>query len=63
VLLDFYRTFLKNDCGATAIEYGLIASLVSAAAVAAFLQLGLSLTGMFGAVNAVLEDVTSIVGR
>lgn len=59
----FIKTLLKNDCGATAIEYGLIASLVSAAAVAAFMQLGLSLTGMFGAVNALLEYVTAIVGR
>ncbi|MGE0743866.1 MAG: Flp family type IVb pilin [Rhodospirillales bacterium] len=54
---------LKDDRGATAIEYGLIASLVSAAAVAAFLQLGLSLAGMFGAVNGLLESVIAILGH
>lgn len=59
----FLMALLKDERGATAIEYGLIASLVSAAAMAAFMQLGLSLTGMFSAVNALLESVISILGQ
>lgn len=38
---------LKNEDGATAIEYGLIAALVAVAAVGAMTTLGTSLTGIF----------------
>ena len=34
------RTFLKNNKGATAIEYGLIAALIAVAAIAAMTGLG-----------------------
>jgi len=39
--------FLKNDDGATAIEYGLIASLVAVAIVAVLTTLGGALSGVF----------------
>jgi pilus assembly protein Flp/PilA len=35
-----FRKFLKNNKGATAIEYGLIAALIAVAAVTAMSQLG-----------------------
>ena len=38
---------LKNDEGATAIEYGLIAALVAVAAVAAMTSVGTSLSTTF----------------
>lgn len=59
----FLMALLKDERGATAIEYGLIASLVSAAAVAAFMQLGLSLTSMFGAVADLIEKVNVLVAQ
>jgi pilus assembly protein Flp/PilA len=38
---------LKNEDGATAIEYGLIAALIAVAAIAAMTSVGTSLTGIF----------------
>ena len=45
------KKFLKDDNGATAIEYGLIAALVAVAIVTALTQLGGSLSGLFTSVN------------
>jgi pilus assembly protein Flp/PilA len=42
---------LKNEDGATAIEYGLIAALISVAAVAAFTAVGTSLTNLFTTIS------------
>ena len=50
----FHRTltkFLKDDSGATAIEYGLIAALVSVAAIAALTGLGDALVDVFTAID------------
>ncbi|HYE52845.1 MAG TPA: Flp family type IVb pilin [Azospirillaceae bacterium] len=41
------RRLVRNTSGATAIEYGLIAALVSIAAIAAMSAMGTSLDGMF----------------
>jgi pilus assembly protein Flp/PilA len=38
---------LKNEDGATAIEYGLIAALIAVAAIGAFTAVGTSLTATF----------------
>ncbi len=38
--MTFIRKFVKNNKGATAIEYGLIAALIAVAAVAAMGSLG-----------------------
>jgi pilus assembly protein Flp/PilA len=46
--------FFKEEEGATAIEYGLIASLVSVAIVAALLALGPQLRGVFQSITAAL---------
>jgi pilus assembly protein Flp/PilA len=40
----------KNEDGATAIEYGLIAALIAVAAIAAFQLVGSSLTSVFDTV-------------
>ena len=39
--------FFNDDSGATAIEYGLIAALISLACVIAFVSLGLNLADVF----------------
>ena len=49
------RHLLRDESGATAIEYGLLAALISVALVAAFNNLGLSLVGIFEAVLAALR--------
>ncbi len=51
------REFLNDESGATMIEYGLIAALVSVAAIAALTFLGTSLTKIFNNVAAILTSV------
>ena len=41
-------TFLRNEDGATAIEYGLIAAMIAVGAIASFTILGNGLTNIFG---------------
>lgn len=45
--MKLFAKFFKNEDGATAIEYGLIAALVSIAAVTALTSLGTSLSSTF----------------
>ena len=47
-----YRRFLRHESGATAIEYGFIASMISIAAVAVYPLVGASLIATFTAVAA-----------
>ena len=61
-MLAAFRKFLAEESGATAIEYGLIAALVSVAAVAALGNLGQSLSTMFGTVSNELDNAVSGVG-
>jgi pilus assembly protein Flp/PilA len=42
-----FTQLLKNEDGATAIEYGLIAALIAVAAIGAFTSVGSSLTSTF----------------
>jgi pilus assembly protein Flp/PilA len=53
-----YR-FVKEDSGATAIEYGLIAALVSVAAIGALTAMGQSLSTMFNTVSTALSTAVS----
>jgi pilus assembly protein Flp/PilA len=52
-------SFLRDESGATAIEYGLIAALVSVATIAALTSMGNSLQTMFGSVANTLSNVSS----
>ncbi len=54
-MISKLRNLLRNKSGATAIEYGLIAALVSVAAVVALTQLGSSLNTMFTTVSTQLD--------
>jgi pilus assembly protein Flp/PilA len=49
--MSIFTRFLNDQSGATAIEYGLIAALVSVAAIAAMTTLGTKLTSTFEAVS------------
>ena len=51
--------FLNDESGATAIEYGLIAALVSVAGITAFQSLGTSLGTMFSTVASTITDAGS----
>jgi pilus assembly protein Flp/PilA len=50
-----FAAFLKDETGATAIEYGLIAALVAVAAIVALEALGTSVSDMFTGVKTKLD--------
>ncbi len=57
--IDILKKIGKDESGATAIEYGLIAALVSVAAIGALTAMGNSLETMFQAVS---NALTTAVG-
>jgi pilus assembly protein Flp/PilA len=61
-MINTIKKFLSDESGATAIEYGLIAALVSVAAIAALGSLGNSLGTMFNSVADELGGAVSIAG-
>ncbi len=59
-MLTKLMVFLKDDSGATAIEYGLIAALVSVAAITALGAMGDSLVDIFTVVSGELDDAIPV---
>jgi pilus assembly protein Flp/PilA len=53
--MSTFAAFLKNESGATAIEYALIASGISIAIVAAVYSLGTELTNKYQGVSTALK--------
>ena len=51
---SIFSRFVRDDAGATAIEYGLIAALVSVVIIASLTAVGKSLTNTFTTVNGAL---------
>ena len=49
------KRFIRDDSGATAIEYGLIAAGISVAIISVVLSIGTSLNTTFGSVNTALK--------
>ena len=58
-MFDIFRQFADDESGATAIEYGLIAALVSVAAITALNAMGSSLNTMFTSVASTLNAAVS----
>ncbi len=58
-MFNLISRFVKEDSGATAIEYGLIAALVSVAAIGALTAMGQSLNTMFTTVSSALDSAVS----
>ncbi len=54
--IDILKKIRKDESGATAIEYGLIAALVSVAAIGALTAMGTSLQTMFTTVSTALAS-------
>ena len=50
------KKFIRDEDGATAIEYGLIAALIAVAIVAVLLTLGPQLSGVFETVRTTLAE-------
>ena len=58
-MLTRFRSFLSDETGATAIEYGLIAALVSVAAIVALQFMGNSLRLIFNVVATELNSAAN----
>jgi len=58
-MLKTFRSFIADESGATAIEYGLIAALVSVAGIFALQAMGQSLSTMFGTVSSQLNGAVA----
>lgn len=56
-MVPFFKTFLKDDRGATAIEYGLIAALISVVVLGAVQLLQPAIKAAFGKAQGQLETV------
>lgn len=52
--MTFFNKMIRDEAGATAIEYGLIAALIAVAAITAMQSLGNNLTSTFTTVSAEL---------
>ena len=61
-MVNTITKILKDESGATAIEYGLIAALVSVAAIAALTAMGTSLETMFNRVSNELSGAVNAGG-
>jgi pilus assembly protein Flp/PilA len=56
--VSFIKAFLKDESGATMIEYGLVAALVSVAAIIALQILGAELQVIFNTVSSYLASAS-----
>ena len=57
--MKFFRDLLKDNEGATAIEYGLIAALIAVAATVAMGALGNSVKNTFNSVATTMNNATT----
>ena len=60
--MKFFNKLLRDEQGATAIEYGLIAALIAVAAMAAMGSLGNELTTTFSTVGGTLAEANAANG-
>jgi pilus assembly protein Flp/PilA len=57
--MQFIKNLVRDEAGATAIEYGLIAALIAVAAIAAMQGLGNNLKGTFNKVGGELSTANN----
>ncbi|MCH8187669.1 MAG: Flp family type IVb pilin [Proteobacteria bacterium] len=60
-MFNTMKSLWNDESGATAIEYGLIAALVSVAAIGALTAMGGSLTTMFTSVSGALDSAIAVI--
>jgi pilus assembly protein Flp/PilA len=58
-LFQFIREFIRNESGTTVVEYGLIAALISVAAIASMQAVGGSVDLLFVKVKGVLSTTAA----
>ncbi|WP_285710553.1 Flp family type IVb pilin [Erythrobacter oryzae] len=57
--MTFFKSLVRDEQGATAIEYGLIAALIAVAAITAMTNVGSTLSGTFSNVNTKMSKGTA----
>jgi pilus assembly protein Flp/PilA len=57
--MTFFKKLIRDEEGATAIEYGLIAALIAVAAIVGMQALGTTLQGTFNNVSAKMKPGTT----
>ena len=57
--MRIFQTLLRDEAGATAIEYGLIAARIAVAAIAAMGSLGNSLTNTFNTTDSKMANANT----
>ncbi|MFB0611628.1 Flp family type IVb pilin [Aurantiacibacter poecillastricola] len=57
--MTFFKNMIRDEQGATAIEYGLIAALIAVAAITAMQSLGGELTNTFTTVQTQLDNANA----
>jgi len=57
--MTFFKNMIRDEQGATAIEYGLIAALIAVAAITAMQSLGNELDDTFGNVQTELDNANA----
>lgn len=60
--MKFFNKLIRDEAGATAIEYGLIAALVAVAAITAMQNLGDTLQGTFETTSTKMECANAADG-
>nr|WP_137678623.1 Flp family type IVb pilin [Parerythrobacter lutipelagi] len=58
--MTFFKNLLRDEQGATAIEYGLIAALIAVAAITAMQGLGNELTTTFSTVSTKMGESNTV---
>lgn len=59
-MTKLFQRFLKDESGATAIEYGLIAALISVAIIAGATTLGNTLNATFSGISTKMSNANSL---
>ena len=57
-MLKKFSTFLKDDSGVTAIEYGLIAGLIAVVIISVITTIGTDLTNLFNNISGGLQNAS-----
>lgn len=57
-MMSKFLTFIKNESGATAIEYGLIAALVAVVIVSGITSVGSATEDMYDYIDTTISDAT-----
>lgn len=62
-MLNAFRSMLRNDDGATLVEYSLVVALIAGVAIVVIGKLGQSINTLFGTVKTNVDSANTGVGQ